>query len=408
MTNTLIAIIVSLVALLVSTIAFPQVLRFAKRHNIVDNPNARKLQRIPIPVLGGTVVFMGIIAGSVLLSFFLERPVMIWGLVTMFIMLIVGTWDDMKDISALLRLIIEIGVVSAFMFLTGYYIDDFHGLWGVNELSPVIAIPFSIFVGVGVINAVNLIDGVDGYSSGYGIMACGCFALMFSSVWTPSVLCMTLVLMASLIPFFLHNVFGVKSKMFIGDGGTLMLGMAMVVLSFYSISSKGPCAQLAEKDGAGLAAFCLAVLCIPVFDTLRVMTARILRGKSPFSPDKTHLHHLFIDMGFSHLGAAAFIIFINFLVVLTWYMMWKLGVSIEVQTYAVVLIGLLVTSGFYKFMKMQQNGGELDEEGYPLGTPIWHAFCKLGDWSHVEKGVVWKFIRKMMDSKVLTEVPKIK
>ena len=113
-----------------------------------------------------------------------------------------------------------------------------------------------------------------------------------------------------------------------GDGGTLMLGALMTVLLFYTMSSQENCYKLDSK-GICLGAFSLAVLCIPVFDTLRVMSLRMMRGKSPFRPDKTHLHHLFIDMGFGHLGAALFILMISTMVVLVWLASWKLDASIE-------------------------------------------------------------------------------
>jgi hypothetical protein len=211
---------------------------------------------------------------------------------------------------------------------------------------------------------------------------------------------MTMIVTGALIPFFLHNVFGAKSKMFIGDSGTLMLGMMMVVMSFYALSSTGSLDAMETKDIC-IPAFVAAVLCIPVFDTLRVMTLRILRGRSPFKPDKTHLHHLFIDMGFSHLGAALFILFINAMVVLVWVLTWQMGWSIDAQFYTVVILGFLVTFGFYKFMKVQQNGGHIDEEGYPEGTVIWFAMCKVGNWTHREKKRSWAIMRELMDGPLL-------
>lgn len=400
MDNTCIGILVFVVALVASLAVFPWALKFARRHGIVDNPNARKLQRVPVPVFGGVVVYSGIIIGGIVLSLFMWNWVMLVGLVGMTIMMMIGMWDDIKDISATLRLLIEIVLVSAFIALTGVYIDDFHGLFGINALEPWFAIPFSIFAGVGLINAVNLIDGVDGYSSGYGMMACSCFGICYWTVWSPTMVCMNLVVIGSLLPFFMHNVFGQKSRMFIGDGGTLMLGMWMTVCAFYALSSTQQCDKLADQ-GLSLTAFALSVLCIPVFDTVRVMTMRILRGKSPFSPDKTHLHHLFIDMGFSHLGAALFIIFINFMVVLIWLGLWKLGTSVDVQTIAVVIMGFFVTFGFYKFMKNQQNGGPVDEDGYPQGTALWHMMVRIGGFTHRENKRMWRTIRYLVDGPLM-------
>ena len=212
--------------------------------------------------------------------------------------------------------------------------------------------------------------------------------------------CMNLVVIGALLPFFMHNVFGQKSRMFIADAGTLMLGVWITVCAFYALSSTQKCETLAEQ-GLSLTGFVLAVVCIPVFDTIRVMTMRILRGKSPFSPDKTHLHHLFIDMGFSHLGAALFIILINFIVVLILMALWKLGASVDVQTNVVTILGLLVTFGFYKFMKNQQNGGPVDEEGYSQGTKLWHMMARLGGFTHREDKRFWRTMKSLVDGPLM-------
>lgn len=400
MENVHIGMLVFLVAMVTSMMVFPWALEFARRHNIVDNPNARKLQRVPVPVFGGIVVYSGILMGGLVLSIFMWSWVMIYGLIGMTIMMIIGMWDDMRDISATLRLLIEIVLVATFMGLTGVYIDDLHGLWGIHELTPWISIPLSLVFGVGVINAVNLIDGVDGYSSGYGVMACTLFGICFWSVWSPIMVCMTLIVIGALLPFFMHNVFGIRSKMFIGDGGTLMLGMMMTVCSFYALSSTQSCDKL-DDQGLSLTAYTIAVLCIPIFDTLRVMTMRILRGRSPFKPDKTHLHHLFIDMGFSHLGAALFILLVNFLVVMIWLASWKLGASVDVQMYIVVILGMAVTFGFYRLMKVQQNGGPVDEEDYPQGTALWHFMVRLGEFTHREDKRFWRYLRYLVDGPLL-------
>lgn len=396
----LIGLLTFVVAMVTSTVTFPWALTFAQKHGIVDNPNARKLQRIPVPVFGGIVVYCGIVAGGLTLGLFVWNMVLLYVFVGMTFIMGIGLWDDIKDISATLRFFIEVVLVFGFIIQSGVLIDDFHGLWGIHEIDDWIAIPLSVIAGVGVINAVNLIDGVDGYSSGYGIMACTCFGLMYWTVWSHIMVFLTLLVIGALLPFFMHNVFGVKSKMYIGDSGTLMLGMIMTICLFYSLSSKQPGDRLEDK-GISLVAFTLAVLCIPVFDTLRVMTNRVLRGKSPFKPDKTHLHHLFIDMGFSHLGTAIFILMINLAVVLTWLVLWKMGASINMQMYVVVGLGFLVTFGFYKFMKLQQNGGVTDEEGYPQGTWVWHSMRKVGNWTHREKKKSWRLIRWIMDGPLL-------
>ena len=396
MSNTIMGLLVAVVAMTTSGLVFPYALRFAKRHGIVDNPNARKLQRVPVPVFGGVVVYSGILSGTLLLLALTGNGMLAWGLAAVTMMMVIGTWDDMRNLSASFRFLIEIALMGGFIGVTGVYIDDLHGLWGVHDLPRALAIPLSVFVGVGVINAINLIDGVDGYSSGYGMLACGCFALAFWSVWSIEMVCMALIVIGALLPFFMHNVFGRRSRMFIGDGGTLMLGMLMVVMAFYTMSGHGRMEAL-EARGLCIPALLIAVGCIPLFDTVRVMTMRILRGSSPFKPDKTHLHHLFIDMGFSHLGAALSILTLNGLVVVVWLLTWKAGLSLDGQVYVVTAMGVAVTFGFYKVMKVQQNGGPVDEEGYPQGTALWHRMCRLGKLTHREDKRAWRTLRHVMD-----------
>ncbi len=389
-------IIAPIMAFLVTMLVFPKVLRFAKSHHLEDRPNARKLQQRPIPVLGGVAVYMGILMGLLVLDSFKPEPVVLLVLIVITIMQVIGVWDDISDLSKWFRFVFEFILVGAMIGLSGIFIDDFHGLWGINQIDLVLAIILSVILGVGIINAVNMIDGVDGYVSGYCMQACVCFAFLFWVSGELIMACMALVVLASLLPFFFHNVFGIRSKMFIGDGGTMVLGVLMTIFVFYSLSSKSQCGILTNHR-VGLVALVLAVLCIPIFDTLRVMTLRIVRGYSPFQSDKTHLHHLFIEMGFSHLGAALSILLVNFLVVLEWLVLWYLGASIEMQTYAVVLTGMVVTFGFYKFMKIHQNGGGYDDHGYPLGTKLWHSVCKIGEKSHYEKGKLWRLISCLVD-----------
>ena len=147
MNYTLIAVCMSVVSMLVSILAYPLVLRYAREHNIVDNPNARKLQRVPVPVLGGVVVYLGILAGSLVMFVFIRDPLLLWGLIGMTIMLFIGVLDDIRNLSALLRFVVEILIVGSFIAITGVYIDNFHGLWGISEISPWIGIPLSIFSG---------------------------------------------------------------------------------------------------------------------------------------------------------------------------------------------------------------------------------------------------------------------
>ena len=388
-------ILMFVLSLGVSTFAYPFVLRYARRHGIVDNPDARKVHRLPVPVMGGVAVYAGILVGSLSMWLLIGGASINWSLMAMTTMLVVGVWDDRRNLPALFRLVIQFCLVGAYMKFSGHYIHNLYGLFGLHQLSLWIGVPLSLVAGVGIINAINMIDGIDGYSSGFVITACIAFGTLFIAVGQHVWSSLAVIVAGALIPFFLHNVFGKKTKMFIGDGGTMMLGFLMAIFALGTMSLK--CAPKLEARGVGLAAFALSVLSIPVFDTLRVMVARIIRGHSPFRPDKSHLHHLFIDMGFSHLGAAISILIMNLIVILVWLVLWKCGASIDVQTVVVMFIGFSVTFGLYKLIRWHQHHGPLGADGCPQGTKFWKALCRVGAKSNIEKGKLWSTLQKIVD-----------
>jgi UDP-N-acetylmuramyl pentapeptide phosphotransferase/UDP-N-acetylglucosamine-1-phosphate transferase len=373
-------------ALLVVVLMHPQVVKFAIKRNIVDNPDARKLQRSPVPVMGGVAVFFGLISGLCVASIFMNISQLLPIFVAMSVMLCVGVADDVANLSARLRFLIEIAVALMVMFWTGGSLNDFQGLWGINEVSLWISVPLTIISVVGIINALNLVDGVDGLSSGYCILASVGFFTLFYKVDDYPMLLLSALSIGALLPFFFHNVFGHKTKMFIGDGGSLMMGVIMSAYVLEAISTGGP-SEVFVESGLGLVAFTLAVMCVPVFDTLRVMLMRIIRGVSPFSPDKTHLHHLFIELGFSHVGTTISELLLNLIVVMVWYATYQLGGSIDLQFYVVVGTGLLLTAGFYKTMRISMK------HDWPL-----HKFMqRVGACTHLESNKGWRAIQKFVD-----------
>lgn len=390
MSSATIVLILFCVALAVSSVSFPFVLRFAKRHQIVDNPNVRKLQRVPVPVMGGTAVFLGIAVSIALAITVFQFHYLKSGIICMTVMWLVGTWDDKADVPAMVRFVIETLLVWGLITFSEIGIMDFHGLWGLNEISLYYSVPLSVVAGVGIINAINLMDGVDGYCSGFAIIASLLYSILLFRAGNMAMGSFALICVGALMPFVLHNVFGATSKMFIGDGGSLMIGTALTVFIFRILATDSLCSTFAE-DGLGLIPFTLSVLAIPVFDTLRVMIVRIARGNSPFHPDKTHLHHLFIEMGFSHIGTSCSIILINTGIVAVWWLSYLLGASIDWQFYIVVFLGMAATFGFYRFMKVQQayNDG--------VGTPLYLWFCKLGAHTHIERKGLWRCLQHVAD-----------
>lgn len=374
------------VALVVTWWIFKKVLKVAMMKNIVDNPDARKLQRTPVPVLGGIAVFFGMIVALVVtrLAFDTYSLFAIMGVMT--IMLYVGTMDDILSLSPRMRFIIEILVVLLLIYCNDYSINDFHGLWGINQIPEWIAVPLTVFACVGIINAVNLIDGVNGLSSGYCIMACSVFGAAFIISNDRDASSLAILAVGALIPFFCHNVFGKKSKMFIGDGGTLLMGTIMSTFVIGALNVNSPLSAKVGPD-FGVIAFVLAILAMPVFDCVRVMVSRILRKTSPFYPDRTHFHHLFFDMGFSHVGTSMVEIGLNILIVAIWWISYKFGASIDVQLYIVIALGVLFTFGIYAFLRKQEKNN----------TKIYQFLQKWGQHTHLGHTSGWLKFRDFLD-----------
>jgi len=375
------------IALLVTYLVYWPILRIAKEKNIVDNPDARKLQRIPIPVLGGAAVFFGIVVGLCFFKTMLSFTSLFAVLTAMIVMLYVGIIDDVCNIPAVIRLFIEIIVMTLLIYGTHFAMCNFQGLWGLGLLPTVFSVPFSVFVMVGIINAINMIDGVDGMVSALCIMACSIFGVVFFLEHEYSMAALAAVTVGALIPFFVHNVFGKKSKMFMGDGGSMMLGTVLSAMAIAMCKYRVNDYHFLINEQFGVLSFTLAVLSIPIFDTLRVMSYRMLHGHSPFHPDKNHLHHIFIELGFSHLATTLSELSLNLFVVAVWVVVWLLGAPVDIQMYAVVAASLLVTFGLAAFLKSQIRNK----------TRLYLHISSFGRSTHLERNASWGKISGMID-----------
>jgi len=378
------------VSLLSTWWIFKYIHRISVLKNIVDNPEERKLQKYPVPVLGGIAVFFGIIVSLVASQVFFSSASLFSLLGIMVIMLYIGTMDDILSLSPGIRFFIEIIIVLLLIYGNDCSINNFHGLWGIWKIPSYIAVPLTVFACVGIVNAINMIDGVDGLMSMYGITTSILFGAVFYKSGEVDMAAMAMIATGAMIPFFMHNVFGKKSKMFLGDGGALMIGIMMSVFVIYILRDESLCSQ-AVCSNFGLVPFTLAVLSIPVFDTLRVMTRRILHGTSPFLPDKKHLHHMFIGLGFSHFGTSFSIVFLNLVNVLIWWISFKLGASVNLQLIVVIVMGLFNTFVVYKIMYWVKK----------YDTGLYHFLLKIGELTHVERTGVWGRLRTLLDKNVI-------
>lgn len=378
----------TLIALLSAMLAViwihPKLVKIAYLKNIVDCPDARKLQRTPVPVLGGVAIFFGMVLGIALTSGYTNCQPLMTIVAAMMIMLYVGTMDDIMGLSAKLRFIVEIGIVALLIFTNDIVINNFDALWGFHHIGTNVAIPLTIFAAVGIINSINLIDGVNGLSSGYCIMASLIFGAYFYIEGNIPMVILAAVSVGSLIPFFMHNVFGKTSKMFIGDGGTLVMGIVMSTFVVNILSYNNTPSVI--DHNFGLVPFALAVMSIPVIDTIRVMSSRIMRGTSPFHPDKTHLHHLFIDIGFSHAGTTVMIIVLNMSIIAAHYLTWYLGGSVDLQLYVVIAMGAILNGGLYYVLRHVSEKSMINR-----------MFRAIGRATHFERKGAFLVLQKLSD-----------
>ena len=334
-----------------------KILAIAKAKNLVDNPDARKLQKRPVPVMGGIAVFFGVLCGTLLATCIWECDSILPIVIAMSMMLYIGAIDDIIDLTPRNRIIIEVLAILGIIYGEGACINSLHGLWGIENFSWWIGVPLTVFAGVGIINAMNMIDGVNGLSSGLCITFSIMFGVaMFRAHDYPNAM-LAFVYAAALLPFLLHNVLGKTSKMFIGDAGTMTMG---ILMTWYVI-------QMLRDDHAfhwmryvvgqqlSLVALTLAILAVPIGDTLRVMVQRIFKGQSPFKADKTHLHHMLLSYSDSHSITSLMEIAIAIIIVIIWAIAFKTHCSIDAQFYIVLISAAILVWGTYAYLSIQDK-----------------------------------------------------
>lgn len=340
------ALICAFVAMATAIVMNPIVIKLAFKKHLTDNPNFRKLQKKPVPVVGGMSVYMSFIVGLFFCNIFYPTDRLYVVVAALSIMFFLGLFDDQLDLDYKLKFLVQFGVI--FMLWTfGYRIDTFVGLFGVTHIPMLWSCLLSMFVGVGLMNALNMIDGVDGLASGLGIITCSICGIYFITHEDPLFALLSLVFVGALIPFFICNVFSRKYKMFIGDAGSLIMGTLAYVFTCRIIHTPHM-----DWNDQYCVAMMFAIYALPVFDTLRVMTMRILHGNSPFKPDRTHLHHTFVDLGYPHIRITSILLTINILVIAVWYITSIFMNSINGQFFVVVGAALVLVPGVYFVLEM--------------------------------------------------------
>jgi len=338
-----------LTAALISYIAIPPIVKVAKQKGLVVLPNGRTCHQGEIPMLGGFAIFASILGGT---SLFISGgyPAEFQYFVPAFLIIfLVGLKDDIVHISANTRLFTQVIAGVLIIVIADVRITTFHGLFGIEQLPYWISCLFSLFVFMCIVNAYNLIDGIDGLASGLGILNSAIFGIWLYRLGYPNFGVLAFAVMGGLIPFYIFNVFGKKYKLFMGDSGSTLLGTVFAILAMKIL-----CCTPAQESGlafSALPAIVIAVMIIPLTDMLRIVVIRLVQGKSPFAADRNHFHHYLIKLGFNHWQASTLIITINLVMILIAFFCRDWGaryvIYLTVGSTFLIMVGVkfLVTKG---------------------------------------------------------------
>lgn len=314
-----------LMAVLLGQIIIPRILVISHRKRLFDQPDSRKVHHRPISRLGGVTFFPVILIvmctigllqfyemENITSSVISESLCLVAGLMLLYM---IGVCDDLIGVRYRRKFEVQI-LAAAFLPFAGLSIQNLGGLFGWYEISPLVGVPLTMLLTVFLINAINLIDGIDGLASGLCMVAITLFGVSFAwhGSWMYALLAFASV--GVLIPFFFYNVFGNANrghKIFMGDTGSLTLGfiLSVMVVKYVSVMVQ----ESSRLDGAPVV-MAFSVLLVPSLDVCRVVLNRFRRRVHPFKPDKSHIHHKFLNMGFTprrsmiliQLMAVAFIV----------------------------------------------------------------------------------------------------
>lgn len=292
-----------ILALILALIFIPFIKKIAVKVNLVDKPNYRKVHTNAVPLIGGisiaiTVLIVLIVSGNQLSLLKEYLPILSSG----FVLLIVGVIDDKTDLSAKYKLVIQL-LLAFIIALSGTRITTFYGFLGVYEIATWAQYLLTIIVITGVVNAFNLMDGVDGLVGGLSLL--GFTMFLVSSVFYNDYFLgkVSVIFIGAIIGFLKFNLS--KKKIFMGDAGSLFLGFILVTFGIHFMEKQHSTNNYGYAYGFLIL---VAFFSIPVLDSIRVYVGRIKQGNSPFKADKSHLHHLLLTAGLTHKKISLFVV----------------------------------------------------------------------------------------------------
>ena len=306
------------VAVSVSTAAVLLLARFAPALGLLDEPGGRKAHDRIVPLVGGIAIFCSLIVTAVALGFASSIGYFLFALA---LIIAVGCWDDVAEISPRLKFAIQIAASALMIWGAGVQLNSVGDLLGWRPIGlSIFAIPLTVFAVVGVVNAVNMMDGMDGLGGSVALTAFAWYALVAAESGLTTQFATAVIFCGAIVGFLVFNLrfpWQPRARVFLGDAGSLMIGFA---LGWFAI-------DLTQGQGRTFPPIAaLWVLLLPLADCVSLMSRRVRAGKSPFVGDAHHIHHYLLRRGFSPTQTVAILVGLSALFGAVGFIGWKLRV----------------------------------------------------------------------------------
>ncbi|NRB60095.1 MAG: undecaprenyl/decaprenyl-phosphate alpha-N-acetylglucosaminyl 1-phosphate transferase [Winogradskyella sp.] len=302
-----------LLAFIIALRSFPAIIYVARQKHLMDEPDERSEHTEVVPTLGGIGIFLSLIVVMTIVGAFLNTKVLLLVMGALTALFFLGLKDDLTVVSPSKKMMGQIFAAALLIIFTNTRIIGFSNILDVDMLPYWLSIIFTLFVYILIINAFNLIDGIDGLAGSFALCASAVFVYIFVQADELSLATIAIALCGALIAFLRLN-FSKENKLFMGDTGSMILGflLAFFTISFINLAQTDPSSSYYKASPA----LAFALLFYPLMDTLRIFTIRIFIHKtSPFKADKNHVHHRFIQQGYSHVVTTIIIVIINFVII---------------------------------------------------------------------------------------------
>ena len=314
-------------AFLITYLAIPKLIYFAEKLSLFDTAGDRASHKGSTPFFGGIAIFTGIICS---LLFWADIENIQYILVSILIVFIVGIIDDLRQITAFKKLIGQIIATLILIFIGDIQIDSMHGVLGVYDLPIWIGTLFTVFVVIVITNGFNLIDGIDGLAGGIGLVSSFSFGVIALIMEQADIALIAFTLMGALFGFLKYNVF--PARIFMGDTGSLVVGMILSVLAINCIKY-GLVTETFKLQNKG-PLLAISFLAIPLFDSLRVFVIRSIKGNGPLVAGRDHIHHAFLDLNYGHKYTSIILCAISVFLILGSYFLLEYNVNVSIAVLA--------------------------------------------------------------------------